>query len=322
MKLAVACTLLCLGSALATQPFAVDKTKLRNLAKETGVLSLLELKEDPADMPTPAVSIDASPQDIQSGDFEIKCATSCDFVKKGSAEFVGSAGVGGAAGASGSKIGGQVTEAAQNLEELYLKMAALQDALAKEPTNEDLVKKRQGLSAKINAQSALLNALAGGGALEAPVSPNDQKRIEAAESKLQSIQAQLAGSPDDPALKAMRDQLKKEIEQRNDAVIGAKKIEEHRKEVTLQLTNLNEKLDKLKAQSGALPNDATLKDQIVKTQEAIAKISTQDLTPKETCLRTCAQPGMQGKDQGSANCVRMCVKVFRAVTYHVATKFL
>ena len=52
--------------------------------------------------------------------------------------------------------------------------------------------------------------------------------------------------------------------------------------------NLNEKLDKLKAQSGALPNDATLKAEIVKTQEAIAKLSTQDLTPKETCVRTCA----------------------------------
>ena len=39
--------------------------------------------------------------------------------------------------------------------------------------------------------------------------------------------------------------LKKEIEQRNDAVIGAKKIEEHRKEVTMQLGNLNEKLDKI-----------------------------------------------------------------------------
>merc|ERR1712224_803869 len=102
------------------------------------------------------------------------------------------------------------------------------------------------------------------------------------------IQAQIAQSPDDPALKSMRDQLKKEIEQRNDAVVGAKKIEEHRKEVTMQLGNLNEKLDKLKAQSGALPNDATLKAEIVKTQEAIAKLSTQDLTPKgNVCANMC-----------------------------------
>jgi predicted nucleic acid-binding Zn-ribbon protein len=312
-------SLLGVSTLAAQNRVVIDKTKLRNLARDAGVLSMIETKESVVE--PPAVSIDATPQDVQSGDFEIKCATSCDFVKKGSAEFVGSAGVNGVAGSQG-KVGSQVTDAAQNLEELYLKMAALQDKLAKEPTSETLIKQRQALSAKINAQSALLNALAGGGAMEAPVSPNDQKRIEAAESKLQTIQAQLAGSPDDPALKAMRDQLKKEIEQRNDAVIGAKKIEAHRKEVSLQLTNLNEKLDKLKAQSGALPNDATLKDQIVKTQEAIAKISTQDLTPKETCVRTCAQPGMQGKDQGSANCVRMCVKMFRAVTYHVAKKFL
>ena len=61
---------------------------------------------------------------------------------------------------------------------------------------------------------------------------------------------------------------------------------------------------------------------LAKAQEAIAKLSTQDLTPKETCVRTCAQPGMQGKDQGASNCVRMCVKMFRAVTYHVAKKFL
>lgn len=321
MKLLL-CIILCLSvtSSMGTrQRLVVDKVKLRNLAKEAGVLSLLETKEA---APAQEVSIEATPQDVQSGDFEIKCATSCDFVKKGSAEFVGSAGVNGPAGAAGSKVGSQATEAAQNLEELYLKMAALQDALAQEPTSEKLIKQRQGLSAKINAQTALLNALAGGGAMEAPVSPNDQKRIEAAESKLQAIQAQLAGSPDDPALKAMRDQLKKEIEQRNDAVVSAKKIEEHRKEVTMQLGNLNEKLDKLKAQSGALPNDATLKEEIVKTQEAIAKLSTQDLTPKETCVRTCAQPGMQGKDKGASNCVRMCVKMFRAVTYHVAKKFL
>ena len=320
MKLLV-CVIVCLSfaSSMATRPrLVVDKTKLRNLAKEAGVLSLLETREAPNE-----VSVEATPQDVQSGDFEIKCATSCDFVKKGSAEFVGSAGVNGPNGAgAGSKVGSQATEAAQNLEELYLKMAALQDALAKEPTSEKLIKQRQALSAKINAQTALLNALAGGGAMEAPVSPNDQKRIEAAESKLQAIQAQIAQSPDDPALKSMRDQLKKEIEQRNDAVVGAKKIEEHRKEVTMQLGNLNEKLDKLKAQSGALPNDATLKAEIVKTQEAIAKLSTQDLTPKETCVRTCAQPGMQGKDHGASNCVRMCVKMFRAVTYHVAKKFL
>merc|ERR1719443_2684317 len=111
MKLLL-CIILCLSetSSMGTRPrLVVDKTKLRNLAKEAGVLSLLETKEAPNE-----VSIEATPQDVQSGDFEIKCATSCDFVKKGSAEFVGNAGINGVAGGQG-KVGSQVTDAAQNL---------------------------------------------------------------------------------------------------------------------------------------------------------------------------------------------------------------
>ena len=69
MKLLL-CIILCLSvtsSMAAPNKLVVDKVKLRNLAKEAGVLSLLETKESPQE-----VSIEATPQDVQSGDFEIK----------------------------------------------------------------------------------------------------------------------------------------------------------------------------------------------------------------------------------------------------------
>merc|ERR1711881_306035 len=110
-------------------------------------------------------SLGATSAEVQSGDFEIKCATSCDFVKKGTAEFLDSP-----FGSQTNSAGNSAISAAQTLEQMYLKMAKMQDQLAQGPTNPALVESRQKLQAKINAQVALLNAVAGGGALEAPVS--------------------------------------------------------------------------------------------------------------------------------------------------------
>ena len=43
----------------------------------------------------------ASSADVEAGDFEIKCATSCEFVKKGTAQFAGTSGLGGGGVATG-----------------------------------------------------------------------------------------------------------------------------------------------------------------------------------------------------------------------------
>ena len=62
-------SLLGVSTLAAQNRVVIDKTKLRNLARDAGVLSMIETKESVVE--PPAVSIDATPQDVQSGDFEI-----------------------------------------------------------------------------------------------------------------------------------------------------------------------------------------------------------------------------------------------------------
>ena len=152
----------------------IEKSTIKQFAHDTGIASLLEKEghnmnlgqhtQGHAIMEVP--TLDATPEEVQSGDFEIKCATKCDFVKSGAAEFAGDAGLNGAGEAG--------IQAAQVLEGQYLQMAKLQDSLAADPTNEGLIAQRQGMQAKINSQTALLNAVAGGGATQTPVSANDE----------------------------------------------------------------------------------------------------------------------------------------------------
>ena len=110
----------------------LDKADIRQMAHDTRVASLLEREghdmalgdraeaEQSVVLEIPSMG-GATPEDVQAGDFEIKCATKCDFVKSGQAEFA-DAEMGGMNGAGKAAV-----QATQVLEGLYQKMAGLQD---------------------------------------------------------------------------------------------------------------------------------------------------------------------------------------------------
>merc|ERR1719230_403721 len=297
------------------------------MTHDVGIASLLEREghdlshaaaakdASTADVVLEVPSVGASAMEVQAGDFEIKCATKCDFVKKGSAEFLDSP------FGEGSGAGKGATKAAQVLEEMYLKLANLQDQLAADPTNGALVKARQALQAKINAQTALLNALAGGGALEAPVSASDEAHLESLRNKLAEIMAKLSESPDDKPLQSMREQLQQEIEDRQRAIAAQKTLAEKRKAMEEKIVQYESKLDKLKSEAGAMPNDATLAKEIARVEATLAELrnSQRVITPQEDCSRVCAK---SAGEQSNQNCVRTCVKVIRMMSYKIAKAFL
>jgi hypothetical protein len=311
----------------------LDKADIRQLAHDTGVASLLEreghdmaLGQRSASAAQQSTSVvleipsmgGATPEEVQAGDFEIKCATKCDFVKSGQAEFADGAGMGGANGAGKAAV-----QATQVLEGLYEKMAGLQDKLAADPTNEALVGERQKMQAKINSQVALLNAVAGGGALEAPVNPNDAAHLEALKEKLKTVSAQLNDSPDDKPLTAMRDQLRSEIADRQKAVQAEKALSSRRAEVEAEVAKYDAQLDKLKAQAGAVPNDAKLADEISRVEKAKQDaLQSQSVTsPKSECLIICNKARTSGA-QHDDSCVRTCITTMRAMSYKMAKMFL
>ena len=98
----------------------IEKATIKQFAHDTGIASLLEREghnmnlgektEGHAIMEIP--TLEATGEEVQSGNFEIKCATKCDFVKSGAAEFAGDAGLNGAGEAG--------IQAAQVLENQYL----------------------------------------------------------------------------------------------------------------------------------------------------------------------------------------------------------
>ena len=307
----------------------IDRAKVRQLAKDVGITSLLEREgvnmavgagteqQNTAQHMMEVPSLGATSSEVQSGDFEIKCATSCDFVKKGTAEFLDSP-----FGAQTNSAGSSAVQAAQYLEELYLKMAKMQDQLAQNPTDASLVEQRQKLQAKINSQVALLNAVAGGGALEAPVSPNDERTVEALQAKLEALQARLADNPDDANLQALRSQYKNEIESRQRAIAAQKTLQSKREEVATEISKLTIELEKLQASAGSAPNDATLQKQIQDVTAQIEELKNQQgsMNPSEQCAKVCAKPA-SSTTSGDQNCVRTCVKTLRVVAYKLAKTF-
>lgn len=326
---AASCSLTGAASARQGMRIMLDKAKLRQLTHDVGIASLLEKEGHNMAMGaraedaqraaiTELPSAGATAMEVQSGDFEIKCATSCDFVKRGAAEFMDSP-----FGAQSGSASKGAMAAAQALEELYLKMARLQDQLAADPTNPSLVKQRQQLQAKINAQTALLNAVAGGGALEAPVSNNDAQRLEQLQAKLQQVMIELTKNPDDTPLIALRKQLKEEIADRQKAVEAQKALVAKRQRVESEVATLQARLDQLKAQAGSMPNDANLAKEIAKVEAMLADAQKSEsvMNPQEDCSRVCTKPSV-GSAASSENCVRTCVKVVRLMAYKMAKTFL
>lgn len=301
----------------------IEKSAIKQFAHDTGIASLLEKEghnmnlgqhtEGHAIMEVP--TLDATPEEVQSGDFEIKCATKCDFVKSGAAEFAGDAGLNGAGEAG--------IQAAQVLEGQYLQMAKLQDSLAADPTNEGLIAQRQGMQAKINSQTALLNAVAGGGATQTPVSANDEARLANLRARLEAVMGQLSGSPDDAPLVAMRDQLRSEIADRQKAVDADHVLQSRRKEIATEISKYDAQLDKLKAEANAVPNDAKLAEEIARVEKAKkSAVDSQAVSnPSKECLDICAKskPARSGNDK---ECVVTCITTLRTMSYKMAKMFL
>lgn len=64
----------------------LNKNRLQNLADDLGVTAFLQ------EAPVAKSSFAASPADLDSGDFEIKCQTTCGFAKSGAILAAGNGG--------------------------------------------------------------------------------------------------------------------------------------------------------------------------------------------------------------------------------------
>ena len=129
----------------------------------------------------------ASSADVEAGDFEIKCATSCEFVKKGTAQFAGTSGLGGGGGGDGlgAQVGRGAMAAADALTDLQMKLEGVQEKLKVNPLDKKLISQEKKVKAQITAQTLVLQAAAGGGSMpESPVPQEEAARLAAAQSKV------------------------------------------------------------------------------------------------------------------------------------------
>ena len=99
----------------------------------------MEIGEDPD-------SSAATPVDVESGDFEIKCSTSCDFVKKGYGQF------------SQAGIGRGAISLADQLEKLQERMQNLEVQIAASPNDKSLLKSKEKLEGDIRAKTLVLQS--------------------------------------------------------------------------------------------------------------------------------------------------------------------
>lgn len=133
--------------------------------------SFLELStgDGPGDGPAEPMTSDsmsALPADVEAGEFEIKCATSCEFVKKGMAQFAsGTSGIGGGMGGGnggdmglGAQVGRGAMAAADALTDLEMKLQGVQEKLKVSPLDKKLISQEKKLKAQISAQTIVLQA--------------------------------------------------------------------------------------------------------------------------------------------------------------------
>ena len=158
--------------------------------------SFLDLSstEDPPQEPMTSDSIAALPAEVEAGDFEIKCATSCEFVKKGMSQFAGTSGIGGGMGGGnggdnglGAQVGRGAMAAADALTDLEMKLQGVQEKLKVSPLDKKLIAQEKKVKAQISAQTLVLQAAAGGGNMpEAPVPAEEAARLASAQSKVRT----------------------------------------------------------------------------------------------------------------------------------------
>lgn len=288
----------------------ISRSKLMNMADTLGVTSFLEQDEDVSKAVQAADSFAASPSDLESGDFEIKCKTTCGFAKSGEADA--SAGGGGAA----------ALEAAKALAEVQDQLKAVQSELMNSPGNAGLQAKEIHLQALVQDRVQALQAAAG-----LPKSKSNMEStavaLASAKKKMESMETKYEEAPT-PALEAEIDLQKAEIA-RLEAMLKSQKNPNNDLEV--KVAKMKERLAQLKAALEATPDDPALKDEIQAVESELEKQSENaSFQPKNVCSRVCMEhQGNEGEEAptggagGNGNCMRMCVSVMRHVVYHLAS---
>lgn len=286
---------------------SLNRAKLNRLADELGVTSFLQTRgpeEDMAVAKKEANSFAATPSDLESGDFEIKCQTTCGFAKSGAI-----------LAASNSGAGEAALEAAKALAKSQDELKAVQEELMKNPGNGALQAKEIHLQAQVQDKVQALQAAAG--------LPPSQSGLESTAVALAAAKKKLAASEDKyaeaptPALEAAIDLEKAEVA-RLEAVMKSQK--NPNTDLEAKVAKLKKRLASLKAALSATPDDPALKDEIKTLEEALEKESENaSFQPKQVCSRVCMDhEGSEGGSEPSSSCMRMCVSVMRHVVYHLA----
>lgn len=278
----------------------LNKGRLARLSDDLGVTAFLQ--EDGAVAPS---SFAASPSDLESGDFEIKCQTTCGFAKSGAILDSGKGG------------GAAALEAAKKLAEVQDELKEVQDQLMKNPSNAALQAKEIHLQSKVQDKVQALQAAAG-----LPQSATGLEStavaLAAAKKKLETAREKYEEAPT-PALEASIDLEEAEVK-RLEALLKAQK--DPNTDLDAKIAKMKERLASLKTALAATPDDAALKDEIATLEDSLQKESEDaSFQPKVVCSRVCMDHEKsedEGTGEPSDSCMRMCVSVMRHVVYHLA----
>lgn len=297
----------------------IDRKTLKHMTHAVGVDGFLEVNE----RATTQKGFQAEPVDIESGEFEIKCATSCDFVKKGAPFFPSSP----LSLNGGGALGDGAMAAADEIKRLYDQQSKIEQGLKVAPDDKELMDKKRSVEAQIKAQTLILQA-AGGGGVGGSVPPQEEaKRLADAQTKLEALEKDLQANPDDPQLKAERDKLKTEVKAKNEALLAAAEAEKKRRKLDDDVAGMSKRLAELREKATKMPNDPVIANEMKALEKDLSSKASQAsaLSPKDECYRVCVHPSVKASESDPAhtnNCVRMCVKVMRMLVYKMAKKFL
>jgi len=300
----------------SAQVVRIDRRKLHNIAETLGVTNFLEEAPDASDAASAqkeAESFAASPLDLETGNFEIKCQTSCGFVKTGTlTKDMGDSGSGAAA-----------LDAAEELAAAQDELRATQKELMTSPTDTDLQAKEIQLQAQVQDKVQALQAAAG---LPQTVSGLETTAVSLAAAKQRLVEAteKYAETPNS-ALEAAVDLEKAEVK-KLEAMIKAQK--EPDKDLESKIAKMQRRLKQLKAALAATPEDPALQDEVATVEKALEDKAKEagSFSPKTSCSRVCMDKEHHSDDEPlesgspSPNCMRMCVKVMRHLVYHMSSE--
>jgi hypothetical protein len=344
MKLLSVAVLAALGAASVGDAARVelDRSKLQRAADTMGVTALLE-QPGPLSGANPMA---ATPADVESGDFEIKCSTSCDFVKKSAAVSLSRAAL----------------IAAEDLAQSQEALRGVVEQIARDPLNRELLVQRTKLELEIQEKTHALQVTVGAKVPDSSVEI-ETLSIEAARKQLKDLNERLKGAPADPQLQRQKEELEETIRAKDEAIKAAGEVQKQEEALHVEVKQLRAKLTELEDALTKSPENGVLKGEVDKLKRELAEKSAQadTLSPKRECYRVCVNPHSHIHAEGDAapqsdepegegeyeepndvsdelsgrrrllalsqtkdvnNCIRMCVKVMRMLVYRMAKQFL